>query len=66
MNDLIFEFVRFARVFLPKALMIENVPALLQDDRLKKSGENLRVLDTDAMPMFSTRKNMVSRNVDCA
>lgn len=36
MNDLIFEFVRFTRVFLPKALMIENVPALLQDDRLKK------------------------------
>ena len=36
MNDLIFEFVRFARGFLPKALMIENVPALLRDERLEK------------------------------
>ena len=44
MNDLIFEFVRFARVFLPKALMIENVPALLRDDRLKKVWRELEDL----------------------
>ncbi len=45
MNDLIFEFVRFARVFLPKALMIENVPALLRDDRLRKIRRELEGLD---------------------
>lgn len=35
MNDLVHEFVRFVRVFLPKALMMENVPALLNDHRLE-------------------------------
>lgn len=34
MNDLVFELVRFARIFRPKTLMMENVPALLNDDRL--------------------------------
>ena len=32
-NDLIFEFIRFVRCFRPKALMLENVPGLLADDR---------------------------------
>ena len=32
-NDLIFEFIRFAQCFRPKALMLENVPGLLADDR---------------------------------
>lgn len=44
MNDLIFEFIRFARAFLPKALMIENVPALLRDDRLGKVCRELESL----------------------
>ena len=34
MNDLIFQFIRFARTFKPKALMIENVPGLAGDERL--------------------------------
>ena len=34
LNDLVYEFVRFVRAFLPKAIMMENVPALLDDDRL--------------------------------
>ena len=34
MNDLVFEIVRFVRAFRPRALMLENVPALLNDDRL--------------------------------
>ena len=34
MNDLIYEFVRFVEAFKPKALMMENVPALLGDVRL--------------------------------
>ena len=44
MNDLIYEFVRFVEVFLPKALMMENVPALLNDDRLQTVERKLRDL----------------------
>ena len=36
MNDLIYEFVRFVQIFRPKALMMENVPALLNDARLQQ------------------------------
>jgi DNA (cytosine-5)-methyltransferase 1 len=36
LNDLIFQFVRFARVFRPKTIMMENVPRLAQDVRLAK------------------------------
>ena len=36
LNDLIFEFLRFVQAFLPKAVMFENVPALLRDDRLSR------------------------------
>lgn len=36
MNDLIFEFSRFISVFQPKTIMIENVPALADDSRLKR------------------------------
>lgn len=35
-NDLVFEFVRFVRAFLPKTIMMENVPALRDDVRLEK------------------------------
>ena len=35
MNDLIYDYVRFVRVFTPKSLMMENVPALLRDSRLE-------------------------------
>ena len=44
MNDLVFEFVRFVRDFLPKAIMMENVPALLRDDRLKRMQRELSEL----------------------
>ena len=36
MNDLVFEFLRFAKVLRPKTLMMENVPGLFHDPRLKK------------------------------
>ncbi len=36
MNDLIFEFTRFVEVMMPKAIMLENVPGLLNDQRLTK------------------------------
>jgi DNA (cytosine-5)-methyltransferase 1 len=35
-NDLIFEFVRFAITFLPKTILLENVPALEKDERLTR------------------------------
>jgi len=35
MNDLVFEFLRFIRAFRPRAIMMENVPALLHDDRMR-------------------------------
>lgn len=35
MNDLVYEFVRFVRVFMPRTLMMENVPALLKNSRLQ-------------------------------
>lgn len=34
MNDLVFEFSRFVQTFRPKAIMMENVPALRDDDRM--------------------------------
>ncbi|QEM89179.1 DNA cytosine methyltransferase [Kosakonia radicincitans] len=34
-NDLIFELIRFVKAFEPKVIMIENVPALAKDNRIK-------------------------------
>lgn len=44
MNDLVFEFVRFARMLLPRAIMMENVPALRRDARLDSVQRELRAL----------------------
>ena len=33
-NDLVFEYLRFVEAFLPKAVMMENVPALAKDRRI--------------------------------
>ena len=44
MNDLVFEFIRFVKVFLPKTLMMENVPALLKDARLGEIISELKLL----------------------
>ena len=44
MNDLVFEFARFARVLLPKTLMMENVPGLMNDDRLRRLRRRLLTL----------------------
>lgn len=41
MNDLIFQFIRFARVFRPKTIMVENVPGLAADQRLERFRERL-------------------------
>jgi len=40
-NDLIDEFYRFVKDFMPKAVMLENVPGLAEDKRFKDFCENL-------------------------
>lgn len=43
-NDLVFEFVKWVRVFLPKTIMMENVPALAKDARMIKVTNSLKRL----------------------
>lgn len=43
-NDLIFEFLRWVKVFLPKCIMIENVPALAKDARIQTAMSQLKEL----------------------
>lgn len=40
-NELVYEVLRFALAFKPKTIMMENVPALANDERLKKLQEKL-------------------------
>ena len=35
-NDLVFEYLRFVKAFLPKTIMMENVPGLAKDQRMEK------------------------------
>jgi len=41
-NDLIFEFLKYIEAFLPKTVMMENVPALAKDERIIKMVTKLR------------------------
>jgi DNA (cytosine-5)-methyltransferase 1 len=43
-NDLIFEFLRWVKVFMPKCIMLENVPALAKDKRIKIAMSQLKEL----------------------
>lgn len=43
-NDLIFEFLRFVEITLPKTIMLENVPALAKDWRISMLRESLSAL----------------------
>lgn len=43
-NDLIFEFLRFVEIILPKTVMLENVPALAKNWRIFKLKEGLEQL----------------------
>jgi DNA (cytosine-5)-methyltransferase 1 len=67
-NDLVLEFDRFVRGLRPKAVMLENVPALATDRRLKrltKSLEsmgyvvNIEVLDVSAFGVPQRRRRMI-------
>jgi DNA (cytosine-5)-methyltransferase 1 len=46
-NDLIHEFLRFVRDLLPKTVMMENVPGLMNDDRFFKFVDTLKKLGYD-------------------
>ena len=57
LNDLVYEFVRFVEVFMPKMLMMENVPALLNDDRLEEITQRLELLGyTCAADLFNAER----------
>lgn len=43
-NDLVFQFMRFVRVLRPKAIMMENVPGLAKNRRIRKVYADLRRL----------------------
>ena len=43
-NDLIFDFLRLIKEFMPKAVMMENVPGLLTDKRMEKLKKELKIL----------------------
>lgn len=43
-NDLVFQFVRFVREFAPKAVMLENVPGLAKDARIRRVSRELKAL----------------------
>jgi len=43
-NDLVFEFLKYVEAFLPKTIMMENVPALAKDARMIKVANHLKRL----------------------
>lgn len=67
-NELVFEIVRFAKVFQPKTIMMENVPVLASDSRLAEVVKELESLgysvDVKVLNMIhygvpQTRKRMI-------
>ena len=44
MNDLVFQFIKFIKVFLPRAILMENVPGLIDDSRLKVFKDKISTL----------------------
>jgi DNA (cytosine-5)-methyltransferase 1 len=67
-NDLLFEFERFVRAFLPKTLMMENVPRLANDFRFARFLEKItklgyhgehRILDAADFNVPQRRKRLI-------
>ena len=46
-NDLVFQYIRFVKTFLPKTVMLENVPGLMSDKRMKEVERLLMTLKYD-------------------
>lgn len=62
-NDLVFEFVRFIEVMLPKTVMLENVPALAKDWRIDELKVRLRDLGYHIDDNFAQVKNAADYGV---
>lgn len=70
-NDLVFEFLRFVEILLPKTIMLENVPALAKDWRIQKvlnrlseigyfiNGESIQVKDASNYGVPQRRKRLI-------
>jgi len=70
-NDLVFEVLRYIKVFLPKTVMLENVPGLAKDQRILKfkaeldtlgykiNDETVKVLDAADFGVPQRRKRMI-------
>jgi DNA (cytosine-5)-methyltransferase 1 len=67
-NDLVFQMIRFVEEFRPKAVMMENVPGLAKDKRIKKVVRQLEemgykthfdVLDASDYSVPQRRKRMI-------
>lgn len=43
-NELIWDYLRFVEAFMPKSLMMENVPALAKDVRIKRFQKKIKLL----------------------
>lgn len=44
MNELVYEFARFVETLLPQAIMMENVPGLATDERIRKTVQRLSAI----------------------
>ena len=62
-NELVFQFIRFVKVLRPKAIMMENVPGLMNDDRLDLLRRELRKIqyDTDVSIFDAARYGVPQR-----
>jgi DNA (cytosine-5)-methyltransferase 1 len=67
-KNLVFEFVRFVRAFLPRTVMMENVPGLAEDIRMRRVLKTLeklgytcecRILDASDYGVPQRRKRMI-------
>jgi DNA (cytosine-5)-methyltransferase 1 len=67
-NDLVFDFLRFVEGLAPKAVMMENVPGLLGDKRMKRFSKRLkelgyvgepRILDAAGFGVPQRRRRMI-------
>ncbi|MGI4815412.1 MAG: DNA cytosine methyltransferase [Janthinobacterium lividum] len=62
-NDLIFEFIRYIEVMLPKTVMLENVPALAKDWRIQNLRNRLQGLGYHIDEAFAQIKDAADYGV---
>lgn len=62
-NDLVFEFIRYVEVMLPKTVMLENVPALAKDWRIQELKIRLQDLGYQVDEAFAQVKDAADYGV---